>query len=93
MRIRYYIDPDTQKPHVQRHGVREDEIEDVLGNSGEDRRGRNGARVAIGQTRAGRYLRMIYVPDPQRESAFVITAYDLKGKALKAYRARNRGRR
>jgi hypothetical protein len=31
----------------------------------EDRPGREGARVALGQTRAGRYLRVIYVPDSQ----------------------------
>ena len=30
----------------------------------EDRPGREGSRVALGRTRAGRYLRVIYVPDP-----------------------------
>lgn len=29
--------------------------------------------MAIGQTRAGRYLRVVYVPDPEPESLFVIT--------------------
>lgn len=38
----------------------------------------------------GRYLRVIYVPDPEPESAFVITAYDLGPKALKALRRRRR---
>jgi hypothetical protein len=32
---------------------------------GEDRRGSNDARVAIGQTPAGRYLRIVYVRDPE----------------------------
>lgn len=45
--------------------------------SGEDRPGRKGSRVAIGQTRSGRYLRVIYVPDPEPDSVFVITAYEL----------------
>ncbi|MDY7034270.1 MAG: hypothetical protein SVY10_20490 [Thermodesulfobacteriota bacterium] len=29
------------------------------------------------QTRGGRYLRVIYVPDPSPDSVFVITAYAL----------------
>jgi hypothetical protein len=38
----------------------------------------------------GRYLRVIYVPDPEPNSAFVITAYELRGKPLIAYRRRRR---
>lgn len=63
MNIRYYVDPETGQPHIYRHGVTENEVEDVLQNSGEDRPGREGARVAIGQTQAGRHLRVIYVPE------------------------------
>ena len=62
----------------------------MLENAGEDRPGRAGSRVAIGKTDAGRHLRVIYVPDPEPDSVFVITAYDLKGKALAAYRSRRR---
>jgi len=72
------------------HGVAESEAEDVLRHPGEDRPGREGARVAIGKTRAGRYIRVIYVPDPEPESVFVITAYELVGKPLAAYRRRRR---
>lgn len=57
---------------------------------GEDRPGREGSRVAIGKTGSGRHLRIIYVPDPIPESVFVITAYELSGKPLKAYRRRRR---
>jgi len=39
---------------------------------------------------AGRYLRVIYVPDPEPDSVFVITAYDLRGKPLIVYRRRRR---
>jgi len=46
--------------------------------------------VAIGQTINGRYLRVIYVPDPEPDSMFVITAYELKGKPLIAYRQRRK---
>ena len=72
------------------HRVGEDEVEDVLRNPGEDRSGREGSRVALGQTRSGRYLRVIYVPDPEPDSVFVITAYELQGKPLTAYRRRRR---
>lgn len=50
MNIRYYVDPETGQPHIYRHGVTENEVEDVLQNPREDRPGREGARVAIGQT-------------------------------------------
>ena len=90
MRVRYYIDPETELPHVYRHNVSEQEVEEVLRRPGEDRPGRQGSRIAIGQTTDGRYLRVVYVPDPEPESVFVITAYDLRGKPLIAYRRRHR---
>jgi hypothetical protein len=85
MKIRFYVDPQTGMPHIHRHGVREHEAEDVLSSPGEDRPGKEGSRIAIGQTLGGRFLRAIYVPDPYPESVFVITAYELKGKPLAAY--------
>jgi hypothetical protein len=90
LNIRYYIDPETELPHIYRHDVEETEVEDVLSNPGEDRLGREGSRVAIGRTSEGRYLRVIYVPDPAPNSVFVITAYELQGKPLIAYRRRRR---
>ncbi|OFW13681.1 MAG: hypothetical protein A3H27_11440 [Acidobacteria bacterium RIFCSPLOWO2_02_FULL_59_13] len=93
MKIRFYSDPETDEPHIYRHGVEEVEVEDVLGRPLEDRPGREGARVALGKTRAGRYLRVIYVPDPQPVSVFVITAYQLGPKALRALRRRLRRKR
>jgi hypothetical protein len=63
-----------------------------LARPGEDRQGYEGARVAVGQTLAGRYLRVIYVPDPEPGNVFVITSYELRGKALAAYRRRGRRR-
>jgi hypothetical protein len=35
-------------------------------------------------------LKVVYVPDPIPQSVFVITAYDLVGKPLAAYRRRRR---
>lgn len=90
MNIRFYIDSMTGLPHIYQHDVGEEKVEEVLRKPGEDRLGRDGSRVAIGQTRHGRYLRVIYVPDPEPESVFVITAYQLTGKPLTAYRRRQR---
>ena len=92
MNIRYYLDPTTGQPHILEHGVDEEEVQDILETPGEDRPGRDSSRIAIGQTRAGRYLRVIYVPDPEPDSVFVVTAYELKGKPLLAYRRRRRRR-
>ncbi len=93
MHIRYYIDTETNRHHIRNHEVTEDEVEDVLSKPGEDRPGQEGSRIAIGQTQAGRYIRVVYVPDSQPESIFVITAYELKGKPLIAYKRRRRRKR
>lgn len=54
MNLRFYTDPETQVPHIYRHDVSESEVEEVLARPGEDRPGREGARIAIGRTAAGR---------------------------------------
>ncbi len=90
MKIRYYIDPQTELPHIYGHNVEEDEIEEVLIHPGEDMPGKEGSRVAIGRTSGGRYLRVIYVTDPEPDSVFVITAYELRGKPLIAFRRRRK---
>ncbi len=92
VRIRFYLDPETGEPHIGNHGVTEEEVEEVLRKPDEDRRGRDGSRVAIGQTDGGRTLRVIYVPDPEPDSVFVVTAYELSGKPLVAFKRRRRGR-
>lgn len=90
MNVRFYIDPETGLPHIHRHDVSESEAEEILLRPGEDRPGQEGSRVAIGRTSGGRYLRVIYVPDEEPNSVFVITAYELRGKPLSAYRRRRR---
>ena len=92
MKIRFYIDSETGESHIYRHDISEKEVEEVLEKPGEDRPGREGSRVALGQTRSGRYVRVIYVSDPEPQSVFVITAYELRGKPLIAYRRRMRRR-
>jgi hypothetical protein len=70
-------DADESKSHDQGVKVSIFCDGDVLLSPGEDRPGREDSRVVIGKTRAGRYLRVIYVPDREPESVFVITAYEL----------------
>ena len=93
MDISFYLDCATGQPHIYHHGVQEEEVEEVLANAGEDRPGREGTRVAIGQTAGGQYLKVVYIRDLKGDSIFVITAYELRGKTLHAYRRRLRGRR
>lgn len=93
MEVRYHLDPDTGQPHIYGHGVTEAEVEYVLRHPGEDRPGSDDSRHALGQTEAGRYLHVIFVPDEGAESVFVVTAYDLRGKPLQAYRRRQKRRR
>jgi len=86
MELRFHKDPDTGLPHILNHGVSEDEVRQVLARPGEDRASAENSRTAMGQTDSGRYLRVIYVPDPGGASAFVVTAFELKRKQLKAHR-------
>lgn len=90
MDLRFYPDPATGEPHIDEHGVTEQEVEEVLAHPADEFAGRDDSRIALGQTEAGRYLQVVYVPDAGQRSAFVVTAYDLRGKALAAYRRRRR---
>ena len=90
MEARYYRDADTGQPHIHRHGVSAAEVEEVLRGPGEDLPGARDSRMKLGQTSAGRYLQVIYVPDEDPNRVFVITAYELQGKAKKAFRRRQR---
>lgn len=90
MDLRFNKDPDTGLPHIYDHGVTEDEVREVLAHPQENRAGSDDSLAAIGQTSAGRYLRVFYVPDAHGDGAFVVTAYELRGKQLKAFRRRRR---
>jgi hypothetical protein len=93
MELRFYTDPETGQPHIYDHGVTEEEVRQILAGRGDDFRGTRKSRVRIGQTWSGRYLKVFYVPDKEGDGVFVVTAYDLKAKELKAYRRRRRRRR
>jgi len=79
VKVRFFLDETTGLPHISNHGVNEEEVEDVLTNPGEDRTGREGSRVAIGQTSAGRYLRAIYVRDPEPDSLLLLRPMNSAG--------------
>ncbi len=90
MDVHFHLDPDTDLPHIFGHGVTEDEAEYILGHPGQDRPGRDRSRHAMGQTAAGRYLRVIYVPDEIGDGVFVVTAWEMRGNELRSYQRRRR---
>lgn len=90
MLVRFYIDPETERPHVEEHGVRPSECIEVLEHAGHDYMGDRGARIACGKTKGGRFLKVIYPEVPEENEVFVITACPLAGHELKAYRRRLR---
>ena len=90
MEIRYNLDPETGLPHIYDHGVLEHEVEEVMRRKGEDYPARGDSRLKMGQTNAGRYLQVIYVPDEVDDGLFVVTAFDMTEKRKKAFRRRQR---
>jgi len=92
MVVRFFIDRNTALPHIEQHGVSPAEVLEVLRGPSDHGPGRDGTRIAEGQTAQGRYLRVIYKENDLDSSIFVITAYDLGGKAKSAYRRRKRRR-
>jgi hypothetical protein len=91
MIVRFHLDPETGLPHIYEHGVTEDEVHDILhSRRAEDVPASGDSRMRLGQTKTGRYLQVTYVPDEEGDGVFVITAYELKTKAKRAYRRRQR---
>jgi hypothetical protein len=93
MDLRFWNDPETGLPHIASHGVSEEEVRQVLSRPGQEFPGRDESRIRLGQTTAGRYLQVVYVPDADREGAFVITAFELSSKAKRAFLRRQRRKR
>ena len=89
MDLRFNRDPESGLPHFFDHGVTEEEVLEVLLRRGEIRRGSEDSWVKIGQTSAGRYLKVVYVPQETGE-LLVVTAFEIRGNMLKAFRRRQR---
>jgi hypothetical protein len=90
MGTRFCEGPDTGLPRIYGHRATEEEVQQVFRAAGEDLPRTRNSRMKLGQTAAGRYLQVIYLPDKDADSVFVITAYELRGKAKTAYRRRQR---
>jgi uncharacterized DUF497 family protein len=90
MELKFFVDPETDQPHIYNHGVSEAEVREVLARPGLVLKGGQSSRLTLGQTQAGRYLKVVHAPRKDGPGMFVITAYELRGKELKAYRRRRR---
>ena len=93
MDLRFWNDPESGLPHIYDHGVSEDEVYEVLHGRGEEFPGDDRSQIRLGQTAAGRYPQVVFVPDAGRQSAFVVTAFEMTNKAKRAYRRRQRRKR
>jgi hypothetical protein len=69
-----------------------EEVVQVLRGPGEDLPARGNSRMKLGRTASGRYLKVVYVLDDDKSGMFVITAFELGGKAKKAFRKRQKRR-
>ena len=59
MEVKFFIDPETDQPHIHNHGVTEVEVREVLARPGLVLKARKDSRFALGQTAAGRYLKVV----------------------------------
>ncbi|MCK9519381.1 MAG: hypothetical protein M0R74_10235 [Dehalococcoidia bacterium] len=88
MDIEFYVNPRTGEPHCLDHDVTEEAVVDVLDAPLERRPGNEGPMIASGQTREGRWLRVIY---PERPTGIpVITAFPPGPKTIAGLRRRKR---
>ena len=91
MKVEFYLNPQTGEPHCLDHGVTEEEVVDVLEEPLDRQRGRDGTWILSGQTREGRWLRVILREEPRRR--LVITAYPPGPKTTGALRRLKRRKR
>src|SRR5438067_122995 len=59
MELRFWIDPETDLPHIFGHGVTEDEVRQVVRRPGLNVAGDRNSRTILGQTEAGRHLKVV----------------------------------
>jgi len=88
--VRFYLNPRTGEPHIFDHGVTESEANDVLDDPAEIRPARDGAMSALGRTRNGRLVRVVYRFNITDDSYLVITAFEPGPAAARAFRRRQR---
>lgn len=93
MNLRFYVNPETGQPHIYDHGVQEDEVADILDEPQRLSRGSNRSKIAVGQTRAGRWLMVVFIEDPSPNSYFVISAYTPPANVVRAVRRHGKKKR
>ena len=85
MNFRFFIDPGTGLPHIYGHRVSEKEVREIFSYPSVEAPGRGGARLIVGRTEGGRFLRVVYTQDSEPDSYFIITAYGLTGRQLREF--------
>ncbi|HEX4793213.1 MAG TPA: hypothetical protein VH370_05445 [Humisphaera sp.] len=91
MRIRFHRNADGE-PHIHDHHVEVSEVLDVLDNPLERASGGADTTIVIGRTRGGRVLKVIHAPSRDGDGIFVVTAFDLPAKQVRALNRRLRRR-
>lgn len=92
MRVRFHTDL-SGEPHIHGHNVRESEVIEALDRPLETIQGHADSFVAIGLTRSGRMLKIVYANARDGDGIFVIAAYDLPDKQRRALKRRQKRRR
>jgi len=77
VKFRFYVDPDSQEPHIYKHQVTEQEIVEIFtARSYFERLRADGSYELIARLRSARCLRVAYRKFDSN-GIFVITAYDI----------------
>ena len=87
--IEFYVEPDGTV-HIHRHAVSEDDVAEVLDNKPETRKEADGSQIALGMTLDGRFLRVVYLPNQESGTIFVITAFEPGRTTKRGWRRRQR---
>jgi hypothetical protein len=89
--VRFHTNPDGE-PHVRDHGVAEQEVLEALARPLEQIAGGDESTILIGRTAGGQVLKVIFTDALDGDGIFVVTAFDLPPKQLRALRRRSKRR-
>lgn len=92
MNVRFNLNPDAEA-HTLDHGVSEAEVHEAMDRPLLQTSGRDGSTILIGRTIAGRVLKIIFTDARDGDGIFVITAFDLPDKQIRALQRRLKRRR
>lgn len=92
MTVRFNTNPDGE-PHIHDHHVEVFEVLEALDDVLESVRGAADTTVVIGRTRGGRVLKVIHAPSRDGDGIFVVTAFDLPARQVRALKRRRRRRK